>query len=377
MSRSDETPATMTPDPALEGLRTLAVYLPQFHPVPENDAWWGAGFTEWTNVARATPLYPGHYQPHVPADLGFYDLRLPETRQAQATMAAQYGISGFCYYHYWFEGRRLLERPFAEVLRSGSPDFPFCLCWANETWSRRWLGEERDILMEQTYSEADHAAHAEWLAEAFADPRYIRVAGRPLFLVYRPMHIPEPRRAIDIMRERVVRAGVPEPFFAGVDGHSAGTDFREHGYDGTVNFAPQLGVLRGAYRGDGPNLRRLGYNLLHNRRLNADLKLFKYEDLQGPARRSRPDFPHFPMVAVSWDNSPRRGRNGIIVESPTPEQFGAAVREAAKVAAKAAPGEQILFVNAWNEWAEGNHLEPDLRHGHAYLQALQAALSAR
>lgn len=360
-----------------DGLRALGVYLPQFHPVAENDAWWGPGFTEWTNVAKALPLYRGHYQPHVPADLGFYDLRLAESREAQAKMAVAHGLSGFCYYHYWFKGKRLLERPFSEVLRSGSPDFPFCLCWANETWSRRWLGEERDILMEQTYSVEDHAAHADHLAEAFADPRYVRVEGRPLFLIYRPMHIPEPRRAIDIMRERVVRAGVAEPFFAGVDGHSAGVDFREHGFDGTVNFAPQLGLLKGAWRGDGPNLRRLAYNLLHNGRLSADLKLFKYDDLVEPTRRLRPSFPHFPMVAVSWDNSARRGRNGIIVEPPTGDQFGAAVREAVEVAMKGPREQRILFVNAWNEWAEGNHLEPDLRHGFTYLHALRAALAER
>src|SRR5258706_12364194 len=153
--------------------RLIAFYLPQFHPIPENDKWWGQGFTEWTNVAQARPLFPGHYQPQMPADLGFYDLRLPETRIAQAELARKYGIEGFCYWHYWFEGNRLLERPFQEVLASGEPDFPFCLAWANETWSRRWLGEERDILQEQTYSTDDEVQHARWLSAAFADSRYI------------------------------------------------------------------------------------------------------------------------------------------------------------------------------------------------------------
>src|SRR5690349_15951572 len=164
-------------------IRPIAFYLPQFHPIPENDLWWGTGFTEWTNVAGARPLFPGHYQPHVPADLGFYDLRLPETRAAQAALARQYGLSGFCYYHYWFAGRRLLERPVNDILASGQPDFPFCLCWANEAWSRRWLGEARDVLMPQQYSVDDDLQHIRWLARAFADPRYVRVNGRPIFLV--------------------------------------------------------------------------------------------------------------------------------------------------------------------------------------------------
>ena len=164
-----------------ESVRAIAFYLPQFHPIPENDAWWGKGFTEWTNVAKARPLFRGHYQPHLPADLGFYDLRLPETREAQAELAREHGISGFCYYHYWFHGRRLLERPFQEVLESGRPKFPFCLCWANEPWSRRWLGEEQDILIAQTYSREDDEAHSEYLSSVFSDERYITVGNRPVF----------------------------------------------------------------------------------------------------------------------------------------------------------------------------------------------------
>ncbi|MDQ1479597.1 MAG: hypothetical protein QOI44_458, partial [Actinomycetota bacterium] len=188
--------------------RVLAFYLPQFHPIPENDLWWGPGFTEWTNVAQAQAAFAGHYQPHLPGELGFYDLRLPETRSAQAALASEHGIEGFCYWHYWFSGRRLLERPFDEVLASGEPDFPLCLAWANESWSRRWMGDGKDLLLAQEYSLADDIEHARWLAHAFADPRYVRIGDRPVFLVYRPRDLPSARRTTDIIRREVTRAGV-------------------------------------------------------------------------------------------------------------------------------------------------------------------------
>ena len=166
--------------------QALAFYLPQFHPIPENDEWWGKGFTEWTNVTRAKPLFPGHYQPHVPGELGYYDLRVPEVREAQADLAREHGIYGFVYYHYWFNGKRLLERPFEEVLASGSPDFPFALCWANEEWTRNWDAQTGTVLMAQDFGDEDDLAHIRYLATAFEDDRYIRIDGRPLMLVYRP-----------------------------------------------------------------------------------------------------------------------------------------------------------------------------------------------
>ena len=170
--------------------RVIAFYLPQFHPIPENDEWWGKGFTEWTNTAKAKPLFPGHYQPHVPADLGFYDLRVPETRIAQAEMAKEYGIEGFCYYHYWFAGKRLLERPFDEVLNSGMPDFPFCLCWANQTWTGIWHGSPDRVLIEQTYpGPEDEEVILIICCKAFHDQRYIKVDGKPMFLVYCPKRV--------------------------------------------------------------------------------------------------------------------------------------------------------------------------------------------
>jgi lipopolysaccharide biosynthesis protein len=357
------------PNRTVAAARLVAMHLPQFHPIPENDEWWGRGFTEWTNVASARPLFKGHYQPHVPADLGFYDLRLADTREAQATLARSYGISGFCYYHYWFEGRRLLERPFEDVLRLGRPDFPFCLCWANETWSRRWLGEERDILIEQTYSPEDDVRHARWLVRAFSDTRYLTVHGRPLFLIYRPRHLPQPRRTTDTLRAACVKAGLPDPYLLGVDAHCPGFDARTVGFDDTMNFSPQLGVLRLALQdglSGGRLLRNIGFRIVSGR-----FKLYDYEESWQTMVAARPVFPTLPSVVVGWDNTPRRGREGVIFVNATPERFGRAVTEALNAVAVRHPEEQLVFLNARNEWAEGNHLEPDLRNGHAYLDVVK------
>ncbi|MFM7244803.1 MAG: glycoside hydrolase family 99-like domain-containing protein, partial [Planctomycetaceae bacterium] len=212
------------------GVRLISFYLPQFHPIPENDAWWGTGFTEWRNVGKALPLFPGHHQPQLPADLGFYDLRLAETRQAQADLARCHGIHGFCYYHYWFQGKRLLERPFEEVLASGTPDIPFCLCWANEPWSRRWDGSAAEILQPQQYSPDDDLAHIRWLLGPLSDPRAIRVDGRPMFLVYRADQLPDAARTIDCWRREAERAGLPGLHLVAVEtGWDAGWDATQVG----------------------------------------------------------------------------------------------------------------------------------------------------
>src|SRR5437016_268415 len=195
------------------GARTIAFYLPQYHPIPENDEWWGKGFTEWTNAAKAKPMFRGHYQPHIPADLGFYDLRVPETRAAQAELAREYGLEAFCYYHYWFAGKRIIERPFNEVLASGQPDFPFCVCWANQTWTGIWHGAPNRILIEQTYPGFDdHRAHFETLLPAFRDRRYLTVDGKPLFIVYSPGGLPDSLRILEFWRELALKAGLPGLF---------------------------------------------------------------------------------------------------------------------------------------------------------------------
>lgn len=350
-------PSSMTPETPSGGstptraARVIAFYLPQFHPTPENDAWWGKGFTEWTNVAKARPLFAGHYQPHIPANLGFYDLRLPEARHAQAVLADKYGVEAFCYWHYWFAGKRLLHQPFDAVLSSGEPSIPFCLAWANETWSRRWLGEERDVLQKQEYSPSDDLAHARWLLPAFADPRYVRVGGRPVFLIYRPTDLPVPRRTTDVLRAECVRNGLPEPFLIGVSAHSQ-LDARTLGFDGTLDFEPHLGVLRDPL-GDG-------------------LDVYDYAEARRLMRREHP-YPAYRTIFVSWDNTARRGRDGIVFVNSSPAAFEAGLRELVEEGSARPLDDRLVFVNAWNEWAEGNHLEPDLRHGVGYLEALARA----
>lgn len=356
-------------------MKLMSFYLPQYHPIPENNQWWGPGFTEWTNVTKAKPLFSTHYQPHLPADLGFYDLRLPEARQAQADLARAYGIYGFCYYHYWFHGERLLERPFNEVLATGQPDFPFCLCWANETWSRRWLGEEKSILKKQSYSLEDDLNHVRWLMQAFADSRYITVRDRPLFLVYRPRDLPEPQKTLDIFRSECIKRGLPNPYLLGVDAHCHNFDCRQIGFDSTLQFEPQLGVLAN-FMNDNVSFAKLKQNLKLGI-LNPTLKIYNYDAARQRmlAKRSKV-FPGHPCIFVGWDNTPRRGENGIMMIDSSPERFGVGLSQMIQSILEKAPDDRLIFINAWNEWAEGNHLEPDLRYGHAYLEAVKHAITS-
>ncbi len=219
--------------------RVLAFYLPQFHPIPENDEWWGAGFTEWRNVVRARPLFRGHHQPHLPGELGFYDLRVPEVRQAQADLARAFGVDGFVYYHYWFGGRRLLERPFQEVLERGEPDLPFALCWANENWTRAWDGGGDQVLVRQHHGEEEDLRHLRALAPALADSRYVRIDGRPLLLVYRATLLPDPKRTTDTWRAEAARLGLGELHLARVESFAPERgDPRSLGFDSAVEFQP-------------------------------------------------------------------------------------------------------------------------------------------
>ena len=287
--------------------RLIAFYLPQFHPIPENDEWWGPGFTEWTNVAKAKPLYRGHYQPHLPAELGFYDLRVPETRQAQADLAREHGIEAFCYWHYWFAGRRILERPFSEVLTSGEPDFPFCLGWANQTWTGIWHGNPDRILIEQTYPGVDdHVAHFDAMLPAFEDPRYFRVDGKPLFYVFKPRFIPELRKFADLWRQLARRAGLPGLYLVGEEFRP--WDPIEWGFDAACDSG--LPTLRGWEPWSRP-IARLKWEWWKCEGAPLDLRLRRLvrgADPRAARQPSRPASPSLPDPQLGQHASKRAKR---------------------------------------------------------------------
>lgn len=361
----------------MNDVRAIAFHLPQFHPIPENDKWWGEGFTEWRNVVKARPLYPGHYQPHIPSDLGFYDLRLPEARLAQARLAQRYGIHGFCYYHYWFNGRRVLERPVNEILSSGEPNFPFCLCWANENWTRRWDGNNQEILLKQDYSEADDIKHILALIPFFKDPRYIKINGKPIFLVYRSELLPDPISTVERWRRAAKEAGLPGLYLARVESYesaASGITARSQGFDADVEFPPFSWRLGGRVFQDRFS------NILRTFRLQpksfAEHNVIEYETLiQGMLSRERATGTRFRCVTPSWDNTARRKSGGYIFHGSSPEAYKNWLDIALSRTQEDLQGEErLIFINAWNEWAEGNHLEPDLRWGHSYLTATHTAL---
>ena len=294
---------------AANSIRALAFYLPQYHPIPENDAAWGPGFTEWTNVVRARPLFRGHLQPHVPADLGFYDLRVPETREAQAALARQYGIHGFCYHHYWFNGRRLLDRPFQEVLDSGKPDFPFALCWANEPWTRAWDGRSGQVIVSQEYSAQDDIEHIRRLLPAFFDRRYVRVAGKPVFLVYKALSLPDPRATAERWREEAHRAGLPGLYLCRVEHEADRGDAEAIGFDAAVELQPDFAHLGPAMRRSMPE--RVARRLRIGEQAYRWHRVYDYETfVERMQARAPADYKRFPGVTPSWDNTPRRARQG-------------------------------------------------------------------
>lgn len=357
--------------------RAIAFYLPQFHPIPENDEWWGKGFTEWTNVAKAKPLFPGHYQPHLPADLGFYDLRVPEVREAQAALAREYGIHGFCYYHYWFNGKRVLERPVNEILASGKPDFPFCLCWANENWTRRWNGQDQDVLLKQVYSPEDDVQHIRSLIPVFKDPRYIKVKGKPFFLIYRIKQLPDPEATIRRWREEVAKAGFPGIYLANVENF-----YEEQGaaeslsLDAAVEFAPQWECLGSA---TGRDTRRMP-PFFRKKKVGLPFwvnHVSEYSALvAGMLAKAKTSYLQYRCVTPMWDNTARRKDNAVLLINSTPDIYENWLRETIKNFVPPSSEENFVFINAWNEWAEGNHLEPCQKWGRAYLEATRSALSA-
>lgn len=350
--------------------RIIAIYLPQYHPFPENDEWWGKGFTEWTNVTKARPRFPGHYQPHLPADLGFYDLRVPEVREQQAQMAKDAGIYGFCYYHYWFNGKLLMERPLKEVLESGKPDFPFMICWANENWTRAWDGGEKQILIEQKYSDEDAREHIKWLIPYLKDPRYIRINNKPIISIYRTTIIPNLTSMLKIWREEAAKEGIElyitrfESF--GEDGESlianmdASIEFQPH--DITSLSSKKRYLLRRAINYIGRSF--FGKNLFPN--------IYNYRKyVKSQEKTLIPNYKRFPCVCPGWDNSSRKRKNYFAFTHVTPVLFGKWISFVLRKFIPYSKEENLIFINAWNEWAEGNHLEPDRKWGKGFLNELK------
>lgn len=357
--------------------RVIAFYLPQYHPIPENDEWWGKGFTEWTNVGKAKPLFKGHYQPRVPADLGYYDLRLPIVREQQAEMAREAGVEGFCYWHYWFgNGKTLLAEIFDDVLKSGKPDFPFCLGWANHTWTRRnWNGADKhkneDLLLQTYPGEQDYIDHFYNVLPAFKDERYIKIDNKPLFLLYQPMDIPEAKQFIVLWQRLAHENGLEGVYFVGQNAlwQDYSKSIFEMGCDAVTfeNIWRAQKLARGGYL---PFIIRRKLAVFFPK--IAPLDKFDYKKIM-KYWFAEHDYEEnvFPTILPNWDRSPRAGRRAYIYTGSTPQLFKQQVEKAVSIVKNKQPEHRVIFLKSWNEWAEGNYMEPDLRFGHGYLDALR------
>lgn len=368
LQRADEpaighVPYRSEPLPETLPAKLVAFYLPQFHPIAQNDAWWGKGFTEWRNVTRALPQFEGHVQPRLPADLGFYDLRNPQVMRDQAALAREYGIGAFCFYYYWFSGTTLLETPLRQWLADDSIDFPFCLCWANENWARRWDGRSEDILIGQQHSAEDDLAFITHIADYLRDRRALKVDGKPMLLVYRPHLLPDARATGERWRQWCRDNGVGEIHLAYVQGFER-PDPREIGFDAAVEFPPNMSnprsltadqyLINPAFEGDVRDWRELAAEI---------------------AARPLPEYPLYPGVNPGWDNEARRSGRGRVYLHASPRGYRDWLSTTIHERLAPAPASQkLVFINAWNEWAEGAVLEPDVRLGHAYLEATRQAL---
>ena len=351
--------------------RIIAIYLPQYHPIPENDEWWGKGFTEWRNVVKAKPRFPGHYQPHLPSDLGFYDLRVPEVRIEQAKMARKHGIYGFCYYHYWFNGHLLLERPLEDMLISKEPNFPFMICWANENWTRAWDGGEKEILIEQKYNEEDDINHIHYLMKFFKDPRYIRINGKPVISIYRSTLLPNIENTIEIWRTEALKEEL-ELYVCRFESFGEdGKDYITKGIDAAIDFEPHTGMKEYYKFKKYANFFKRGINKVFRSIIGQNI-LPIIEDyrkyIRFQIKRIKPSYKQYPCVTPMWDNSARRKNTFFAFHGSTPELFGIWLKNVIDKFIPYSDDENFIFINAWNEWAEGNHLEPCIKWEDRYLK---------
>lgn len=360
--------------------RIIAFYLPQYHPTPDNDKWWGKGFTEWTNVGKAKPLFRGHYQPKVPADLGYYDLRLPEARAAQAELAKEAGIEGFCYYHYWFgDGKQELELPFNEVVRTGEPDFPFCLCWANESWHAKFWDKDgkassKKLLIEQQYlGHEDNVKHFYSLLPAFKDKRYMTVDGKLIFVIYKPFEF-DVSEFIQDWQQLAAENGLKGFYFIAL-------------LNGPHWNLSKDKIEKALFLGfDAVNTVRLGCAYSQRSFCKKVIqRIYRILTRMPILARYEDAFPQFiakddeisnvyPTIIPNWDHTPRSGRNGYVLIDSTPELFRKHIRQVLDIVMGKKEHDRIIFLKSWNEWGEGNYMEPDLKYGKRYIEALQQEL---
>lgn len=369
-----------------QNMKTIAFYLPQFHAIPENDAWWGTGFTEWVNVKAAKPQFKGHIQPEIPYNNNYYDLLDPKAQIEQAEMAKKYGLGGFCYYHYWFEGKLLLEKPMENMMANPEIDIPFCICWANETWARTWDGQENHILIKQNYNE-DEAAwkrHFDYLLPFFQDSRYICHDGKPMLLIYKPQLITNCKQMLEYWRALAKDAGLPGLYIGFQHFSAFDADADTLGFDFGVEFEPFYTVYELKKELHAP-LRKLVYALKHPRWIFRKLRqklchkptVYDYDEIWQRIIRRQPNSANrIPGGFTAWDNTPRRGRDSNVFFGASPEKFRKYLTQQLDHAHDQYHAD-YLFLNAWNEWAEGAHLEPDAHNGYGYLDALKAAVETR
>lgn len=343
-------------------LNLIAFYLPQFHPFPENDRWWGKGFTEWTNVSKALPQFHGHYQPRLPGELGFYDLRLPEVLKRQVELAKNYGLYGFCFHLYWFNGVKVLDLPLKRYLEDKSLDFPFCVNWANENWTKTWDGKDQDVLLEQKYSHDDDLAFIKHVSHLFEDSRYIRVNGKPLLMIYRVALFPSIKKSAKIWRNYCKEAGIGDIYL--VLTHSfEHIDPRKVGFDAAVEFTPNT------YPVNDISQQQNFYNK------NYSGMVFDYHEAVQISRQAAiAPYKKFRVICPSWDNEARRPGRGISFINSTPHVYKQWLSHLCDYTYKQfEASERLIFINAWNEWAEGAYLEPDRKFGYGYLESTYQA----
>ena len=347
--------------------RLIAFYFPQFHRIPENDRFWGEGFTEWTMIKRARPNFVGHYQPRIPAELGYYDLNNVEVMEKQASLAKQYGIYGFCYYYYWFHGKRVMDMPLERLLKTGKPDFPFCLCWANENWTRRWDGRNDLVMLKQEHSDEDDRAVIKDLMRYMKHPNYIRVNGKPLLLVYRVGIFPNIKRTTKIWRDLCRKEDIGDIYLAMCETFEHSVENippSKYGFDASVEFPPHDDFIKIIQ----PPSKMLNLNY---KGIIGDYR----DSIIHRVKKPFPGYTRFRGLITGWDNTPRRQNNSSTFVNSSPGAYQAWLEAMLNFTLEHNSGdERLVFINAWNEWGEGTYLEPDQRYGYKFLEATRKAI---